>query len=174
MKRKTVVTAMMFAVALMTAMADVAPPPGALETEGILKSFQSPVFPSFWMLWGGLVIVSLALFFMRSFLRVTAIGLGVLMLIIGLVTGAKNYDYCEKCGTKLERWYDMGRHVACPKCRPEIKYRHLSEHLRKAATQPESSLSEAVKFRTDIRQHSEKRNPGMKKHIESKLPSDVL
>ena len=30
----------------------------------------------------------------------------------------KNSDCCEECGTKLEHWYDRGRHVACPKCNP--------------------------------------------------------
>ena len=25
-------------------------------------------------------------------------------------------DLCLKCGTKMEHWYDMGRHAGCPKC----------------------------------------------------------
>jgi len=130
----------------MTAWADAAPMAGECEMEGIQKSLKSPVFLSFWFLWGGLVGVPLSLFFRRSFLRVVAAGLGVLMLTIGLVTGAKNYDYCGKCGTKLERWYDRGRHAACPKCSREVKLRHLPDSFRKTLEQPSSGQTKAHGF----------------------------
>lgn len=128
------------------AFADAAPMAGENEMTGIVKSLQSPVFLSFWFLWGGMLAIPSALFFVRGFLRVAAAGFGVVMLIIGLVTGAKNYDCCEKCGAKLERWYDRGRNVACPRCNPEVKYRNLPEHIRKATDQQPSGLPGAVKF----------------------------
>ena len=132
-------------VVAMTAWADVAPMAGELEMAGIQKSLQSPVFLSFWLLWGGLVVTPLSLFYLRGFLRVMIAGLATLVLIIGFITGAKNYDYCGKCGTKLERWYDMGRHSGCPKCSPEVKQRHLPAVLRKAAFQPLSDPAKARK-----------------------------
>ena len=148
MRRWIVKCLMLMAVASVAtvASADLPPPPGELATEGIQKSLQSPVFISFWLLWGGLVVVPLALFFMRSFARVVMGGVGILMLIMGLVMGAKNYDCCGKCGAKLERWYDRGRHVACPRCNPEVKHRHLPEHIRMAADEQPSDLPGAVKF----------------------------
>ena len=104
------------------------------------------MFFSFWLLWGGLLAIPLSLFFMRGFLRkATGAGFGALMLALGLVTGAKNYDYCGKCGTKLERWYARGRHVACPKCSPEVMYRHVPEAIRKAAFQLPPDSQEATR-----------------------------
>ena len=119
MKRRQIVKwLMLIAVVLVTTVAwgDIPPPPGELVTQGIQKSLRSPVFLSFWFLWGGMVAIPLSLFFMRGFLRGTVVGFGVIMLIMGVVTGAKNYDYCGRCGAKLERWYDRGRHTGCPKC----------------------------------------------------------
>ena len=132
-------------VVAMAAWADVAPMAGELEMAGIQKSLQSPVFLSFWLLWGGLVVIPLSLFFLRGFLRVMMAGLATLVLIIGFITGAKNYDYCGKCGTKLERWYDLGHHSGCPRCSPDVKYRHLPSALQKAAFQPLSDRAEARK-----------------------------
>ena len=149
MKRRQIVKWLMLIVIELVpvaAFADVAPMAGEHEMTGIVKSLQSPVFLSFWFLWGGMVTIPLALFFMRSSLRVAVAGFGIVMLIIGLVTGAKNYDYCGRCGTKLERWYDKGHHEGCPKCSQEVRYRHLPEHLRKAADQQPSGLPGAAKF----------------------------
>ncbi len=135
---------MLMAIVLVStvAFADVAPMAGEYEMAGIAKSLQSPVFLSFWFLWGGMAVIPLALFFMRSSLRVAMTGLGVLMLIIGLVTGARNYDYCGRCGTRLERWYDMEHHEGCPKCSPDVRYRHVPEHIRKTFDQQSSGLPE--------------------------------
>ena len=150
MKRRQIVKWLMLIVIELVpvaAFADVAPMAGEHEMTGIVKSLQSPVFLSFWFLWGGMVTIPLALFFVRGFLRVAVAGFGVAMLIIGLVTGAKNYDYCGRCGTKLERWRsNYVDHAACPKCSPEVKYRHLPEHIRNAVDQQPSSLPGAAKF----------------------------
>ena len=119
-RRGYIIVCMMACCVTMTVLADIAPMPGELEAEGIQKSLQSPVFLSFWLLWGGLIVIPMSLFFRRNLLKMVLACIGIFALITGIVTGVKNYDYCGRCGTKLERWYNMGRHAACPKCNPGI------------------------------------------------------
>ena len=122
-RRGYLIACMMACSIAMTALADIPTPLEEVVAKGIQKSLQSPVFLSFWLLWGGLVAIPASLFFTRRFPKAVLACIGTLMLTMGIVTGVKNYDYCGKCGTKLERWYYMGHHAACPKCSPEIMNR---------------------------------------------------
>ena len=127
-RRGYLIVCMMACSIAMNVLADIPTPLDAIAAEGIQKSLQSPVFLSFWLLWGGLIVIPMSLFFRRNLLKMVLACIGISMLTIGIVTGVKNYDYCGRCGTKLERWYNMGHHAACPKCSPEVLDWRLSDN----------------------------------------------